>query len=142
MGAGSSDPGKLIDPIEACVGDQQTLDGLAQADHDNKPVQWEVGCARGDSDDVEERIRDGGDDEQDNRAVALHQLSDQIVKPALFDDLPAEVAPLCARLGYAYDALVAAYTAYLHDRCETESLGRPEEVCIVVPRTPAGTARG
>ena len=41
-----------------------------------------------------------------------------------------------------YDALVAAYTAYLHDRGETESLGRPQEVCIVVPRTPAGTARG
>ena len=33
-----------------------------------------------------------------------------------------------------YDALVAAYTAYLHSRGETESLGRPEEVCIVVPR--------
>ena len=32
------------------------------------------------------------------------------------------------------DALVAAYTAYLHSRGETESLGLPEEVPIVVPR--------
>ena len=42
------------------------------------------------------------------------------------------VAVLKARQdGFSW--LVAAYTAYLHDRCETESLGRPEEVCIVVP---------
>ena len=40
-----------------------------------------------------------------------------------------------------YDALMAAYTAYLHGRGETESLGRPEEVCIVVPRALAGADR-
>ncbi|MAE63045.1 MAG: hypothetical protein CMJ18_02130 [Phycisphaeraceae bacterium] len=33
--------------------------------------------------------------------------SGHVVQP-LFDDLPAEVAPLCARLGYDYEALVAA----------------------------------
>ena len=37
-----------------------------------------------------------------------------------------------------YDALVAAYTAYLHSRGETESLGPPEEVSIVVPQAMAG----
>ena len=33
-----------------------------------------------------------------------------------------------------YDALVAAYTAYLHSTGTTEAVGAPEEVPIVVPR--------
>lgn len=40
-----------------------------------------------------------------------------------------------------YDAIVDAYTAYLHSRGEMESLRRSEEVCIVVTRATAGVGR-
>ena len=36
------------------------------------------------------------------------------------------------------DALVAAYTAYLHGLGRTEAVGLPEEVCIVMPKLDSG----
>jgi len=50
-------------------------------------------------------------------------------------DLVPGVAPCSERLTHdVCDAIVAAYTAYLHGQGKTESLGIEEEATIVVPR--------
>lgn len=48
--------------------------------------------------------------------------------------LVPDLASYQGRLSHdLYDALMAAYTAYLHSIGETESVGLEEEVCIIVP---------
>ena len=49
--------------------------------------------------------------------------------------LVAGVGSCAQRLNHdQYDAIVAAYTAYLHSLGQTEAVGLEEEVCIEVPR--------